>query len=327
MRRSHQTRAIEPIIAALLLIAIAVAASVMVYSWIMGMISSQSEQAGTSIRIDLVEFKVGTEAKPLTLPTTLQTDLVLGRTGTLTSGSTLKAASTLRLSSDFTIDLASHDDLEMKAGSTLLIESGSIIRENSKIAGTVFTGTDSLSINGVVFTYAIWPPKTWTNLVDDLSTTASQDNRIKDESTLKANSQLTLASDETIDANLVLKADSTIKVGSTLAAGSSVTSDKIEVTIRNSGLVYTTITTVYVKTPEGNQWVQTWTSDNVIDRGQTKKLTFTTLNTVSGSFGAVVNELANIPFSWKTSSNYIIKVVTSIGFITESPYGSPATHA
>jgi flagellin-like protein len=47
-------KAISPLIATLLLIAIAVAASVITYSWVMSMIGSQSQQAQTQVRIDSV---------------------------------------------------------------------------------------------------------------------------------------------------------------------------------------------------------------------------------------------------------------------------------
>ena len=50
-------RAVSPVIAALLLIAISVAASVVTYTWVMTMIRNQTVQAQTSIRIDNVEFK------------------------------------------------------------------------------------------------------------------------------------------------------------------------------------------------------------------------------------------------------------------------------
>ena len=49
-------KGISPLIATLLLIAIAVAASVITYSWVMSMIGSQSTQAQTAVRIDNVEF-------------------------------------------------------------------------------------------------------------------------------------------------------------------------------------------------------------------------------------------------------------------------------
>jgi flagellin-like protein len=49
-------RGISPIIATLLLIAIAVAAAVVTYSWVMGMIATQSAQSQTAIRIDIVQF-------------------------------------------------------------------------------------------------------------------------------------------------------------------------------------------------------------------------------------------------------------------------------
>ena len=51
-------KAISPLIATLLLIAIAVAASVITYSWVMSMIGSQSQQAQTQIRIDQITWRV-----------------------------------------------------------------------------------------------------------------------------------------------------------------------------------------------------------------------------------------------------------------------------
>jgi flagellin-like protein len=49
-------KGISPLIATLLLIAIAVAASVLTYSWVMSMIGSQSGQAQTQIRIDSITY-------------------------------------------------------------------------------------------------------------------------------------------------------------------------------------------------------------------------------------------------------------------------------
>ena len=49
-------KGISPLIATLLLIAIAVAASVLTYSWVMSMVGSQSAQAQTPVRIDGVNW-------------------------------------------------------------------------------------------------------------------------------------------------------------------------------------------------------------------------------------------------------------------------------
>jgi archaeal type IV pilus assembly protein PilA len=49
-------KGISPLIATLLLIAIAVAASVLTYSWVMSMVGSQSAQAQTQVRIDGVNW-------------------------------------------------------------------------------------------------------------------------------------------------------------------------------------------------------------------------------------------------------------------------------
>ena len=56
MARNVRRRGVSPVIASLLLIAIAVAAAVVTYSWVMTMISTQGRQAQTSIRIDEVLF-------------------------------------------------------------------------------------------------------------------------------------------------------------------------------------------------------------------------------------------------------------------------------
>lgn len=52
----EKRKGISPLIATLLLIAIAVAASVLTYSWVMSMIGSQSAQAQTQVRIDSVKW-------------------------------------------------------------------------------------------------------------------------------------------------------------------------------------------------------------------------------------------------------------------------------
>ena len=52
----EKRKGISPLIATLLLIAIAVAASVLTYSWVMSMITSQSAQAQTQVRIDSVTW-------------------------------------------------------------------------------------------------------------------------------------------------------------------------------------------------------------------------------------------------------------------------------
>ena len=55
----EKRKGISPLIATLLLIAIAVAASVLTYSWVMSMIGSQSNQAQTQLRIDSVSWTNG----------------------------------------------------------------------------------------------------------------------------------------------------------------------------------------------------------------------------------------------------------------------------
>lgn len=57
----RKRKAISPLIATLLLIAIAVAASVLTYSWVMSMVGSQSGQAQTQLRIDAINWNSATE--------------------------------------------------------------------------------------------------------------------------------------------------------------------------------------------------------------------------------------------------------------------------
>ena len=66
----RKRKAISPLIATLLLIAIAVAASVLTYSWVMSMVGSQSAQAQTQVRIDSVAWTIST---PLLKDTALLT--------------------------------------------------------------------------------------------------------------------------------------------------------------------------------------------------------------------------------------------------------------
>jgi flagellin-like protein len=58
----EKRKGISPLIATLLLIAIAVAASVLTYSWVMSMITSQSAQAQTQVRIDSITWGSSTSA-------------------------------------------------------------------------------------------------------------------------------------------------------------------------------------------------------------------------------------------------------------------------
>jgi flagellin-like protein len=68
MRRlKKDAKGISPLIATLLLIAIAVAASVITYSWVMSMIGSQSTQAQTAVRIDNVAFNVTSDSVSVTI--------------------------------------------------------------------------------------------------------------------------------------------------------------------------------------------------------------------------------------------------------------------
>ena len=54
----RNTKAVSPLVAVLLLISIAVTASIVTHTWLMSMISSQRQQAQTQIRIDMLEWYV-----------------------------------------------------------------------------------------------------------------------------------------------------------------------------------------------------------------------------------------------------------------------------
>jgi flagellin-like protein len=66
-------KAVSPIIATLLLVAIAVSAAVVTYTWTMSMVTNQATQAQTQIKIDVVQFgKIGdaTDAATITVRNT-----------------------------------------------------------------------------------------------------------------------------------------------------------------------------------------------------------------------------------------------------------------
>jgi len=70
-------KAVSPIIATLLLVAIAVSAAVVTYTWTMSMVTNQATQAQTQIKIDVVKFINATDIEVNvrntgTMPATLQ---------------------------------------------------------------------------------------------------------------------------------------------------------------------------------------------------------------------------------------------------------------
>lgn len=57
VKNKRVRKAVSPVIAAILLIAISVSAAVVTYSFVMSSVSTTSQQAGTQIRIDTVSFE------------------------------------------------------------------------------------------------------------------------------------------------------------------------------------------------------------------------------------------------------------------------------
>jgi len=68
----RSSRAVSPVIASLLLIAIAVAASVVTYSWIMSMVQTQGSKAQTAIQIEEVLFGNTTTGKHTAIKITVR---------------------------------------------------------------------------------------------------------------------------------------------------------------------------------------------------------------------------------------------------------------
>jgi len=62
-KRKTNRKAVSPVIATLLMIAIAVAASVVMYSWMNTMVKNQSTQSQTAIRLEEVQFNVVADEK------------------------------------------------------------------------------------------------------------------------------------------------------------------------------------------------------------------------------------------------------------------------
>ena len=107
----RKRKAISPLIATLLLIAIAVAASVLTYSWVMSMIGSQSAQAQTSIRIDSIEWHVDATA-----PTAI---LVVRNTGSVDC--TLESISVRKNESGLPFDMGDTDPTGLTTSMTILM--------------------------------------------------------------------------------------------------------------------------------------------------------------------------------------------------------------
>ena len=84
-------------------------------------------------------------------------------------------------------------------------------------------------------------------------------------------------------------------------------SDQINVTIRNVGSTGTKIETLYV-IHGGDNFVQDYTSGNVIGVGAKREMNFT----ASG-------------FTWEAGEAYDIKVVTDNGFTVDGTYYAPST--
>jgi archaeal type IV pilus assembly protein PilA len=63
----RQTRAISPVIATLLMIAIAVVASLVTYAWVMGYMNFQTAKTGKAIQIQSVSNQTGASPSPNTL--------------------------------------------------------------------------------------------------------------------------------------------------------------------------------------------------------------------------------------------------------------------
>jgi flagellin-like protein len=76
LRGLKSRRAISPILATLLLIVIAVAATIITYTWIMTYMSSTGQQAGVILRLDNVEWHEGNVT--LYVRNTGSSDVLLG---------------------------------------------------------------------------------------------------------------------------------------------------------------------------------------------------------------------------------------------------------
>jgi len=144
------TKAISPIIATLLLIAIAVAASVITYSWVMSMIASQSQQAQTQIRIDAVEFKNSAGLGPDAIALTIRNTGSVAATIESVSITLHEKTTVATLSSKITIQTGSAGTYSFKAGQDNVPASWKwSVQEDYTIRTTCTTGFfyDRLSVS------------------------------------------------------------------------------------------------------------------------------------------------------------------------------------
>jgi len=88
MERKTNRKAVSPVIATLLMIAIAVAASVVMYSWMNTMVKNQATQSQTAIRLEEVQFNVA--LVDTTVPDGLEQFIKISIRNTGTVGAVIK---------------------------------------------------------------------------------------------------------------------------------------------------------------------------------------------------------------------------------------------
>lgn len=291
VRLKRSIRAISPVIATLLLVAISVAAAVITYSWVMSMITTQGAQAQTSIKVDLVEFRAGTRETTLTEDTALYADVQLSR------------------------DLSLGVDLNVTGtpGRYSILRAGSVIWRDSVIRqGSIWEGTE------------LKPPTSAYVVGQNLET---DESGLYDYKTLTQDAML--VGTETSPSLLKAGTGAKLKAGSTLRAGSLfdfstyggtmvIDTDTIEITVRNTGAIPATIATIYVRTPDDKFIRQDWASSNVIPTRGTVTFIFGALG--PGTAGPT---LSSALLGYQISQGYVIRVVTDNGFAVEGTYSAP----
>jgi flagellin-like protein len=141
-------RGISPIIATLLLIAIAVAAAVVTYSWVMSMLATEAAQSETSIKIDFVQFVSSTEVDVTvrnagTIPATISTIYITA------TASTPQVVNTLPFNGNSSTVVTTKENTNTTMLGTLV---GCFIDLGSKVVPVGQTVVFKCMVSGITFT-------------------------------------------------------------------------------------------------------------------------------------------------------------------------------
>ena len=355
-------KAVSPIIATLLLIAISVAAAVVTYTFVMNMTANQGSQAQTAVRIDDVQLGQGVSAGgirtttvlPISTTTTLyvasSSAAIIGITSnTFTLGSALTDIPTGAPAVAIPASTTVASDAALATSITVASASGFVV--GNTIAVTDFGSAAIIGIDDDTDTFTLGSALTGTPTTGKVvaivaSTTVLP---ISTTTTLYVASASGFVVGDSITVGSFGSAAITGISGTTFTLGSALTGtptgspavtiliNAAKISIRNTGTVPVVIQTIYIY--QGS--TQLFVKDQIgyaLGAGTVKSLGL--INTDSSNFGTLTVKSAGITLTdptqyvyvgtaWSTdlvaSKAYTIKIVTDNGFNIEGVYYAPTS--